>query len=150
MYHKILVAYDGSPDSCTALNQVADLGSSRSAIIVLLAVIDSLAIMLPVEGMCFANETQEAETQSFLNRGLVELRKLGLRGEALIRYGNPAEQIAISARETGADLVVVGHRDQGAVARWLNGSVGISVINHAPCSVLVAVQSRKVHRHSYL
>ena len=42
-------------------------------------------------------------------------------------------------REIGADLVVVGDREQTALARWWSGSVGQSLLAHAPCSVLVAV-----------
>jgi nucleotide-binding universal stress UspA family protein len=60
-----------------------------------------------------------------------------------VRYGNPAEQIARSAREMKADLIVVGHRDQSSLARWLNGSVGASILHHPPCSVLVAVKSEQ-------
>lgn len=61
------------------------------------------------------------------------------RYEWLTRYGNPA-----AAREMNADLIVVGHRDQGTLARWPNGSVGESILHHPPCSVLVAVKSEQM------
>ncbi|MBC7135778.1 MAG: universal stress protein, partial [Oceanibaculum nanhaiense] len=59
--------------------------------------------------------------------------------ETRLCAGNPAEEIGRMAREIGADLVVVGHREQSALARWWGGSVGASLLAHAPCSVLVAV-----------
>jgi hypothetical protein len=44
-----------------------------------------------------------------------------------------------------ADLIVLGHRDQEPLARWLNGSVGESILHHPPCSLLVAVKSRTIN-----
>ena len=40
--------------------------------------------------------------------------------------------------EIGANLVVVGHRSTGPLARWWFGSVGTYLIKHLHCSVLVA------------
>jgi len=52
----------------------------------------------------------------------------------------------LTAREMNADLIVVGHRDQGTLARWLNGSVGASILHHPPCSVLVAAKSEQMKK----
>ena len=41
------------------------------------------------------------------------------------------------AAEVSADLVVVGHRQQGALARWWRGSVGAYLMDHLQCSLLV-------------
>jgi len=79
-----------------------------------------------------------------LDAGARRLRGAGCTATSDVRYGNPAEQIVLSAREMKADLIVVGHRDQGSLARWLNGSVGASILHHPPCSVLVAVKSEQV------
>lgn len=38
----------------------------------------------------------------------------------------------------------VGHRDQGTLARWLNGSVGASILQRPPCGVLVAEKSEQI------
>jgi nucleotide-binding universal stress UspA family protein len=72
------------------------------------------------------------------------LQSVGCRGTNDVRYGNPAEQIALAAKEMKADLIVVGHRDQGTLSRWLNGSVGESILHYPPCSVLVAVKSAQM------
>ena len=42
-----------------------------------------------------------------------------------------------------ADLIVLGHRPKSALARWWQGgSVDGELVNHAPCSILVAVNPR--------
>ena len=49
-------------------------------------------------------------------------------------------EIAACARRIGANLIVVGHKHlDGWAARWWRGSVSRSLIDDAPCSVLVVI-----------
>jgi nucleotide-binding universal stress UspA family protein len=143
MYQKILLAFDGSPDASEALAQAKSLASMSGATVRLLAIIDPSENMLVVEGMSFVPDNRRFVTQSVLDAGVRRLQGAGCTVTNDVRYGNPAEQIVLSAREMNADLIVVGHRDQGTLARWLNGSVGASILHHPPCSVLVAVKSEQ-------
>ena len=133
MYQKFLLAYDGSPDGREALAQVRNLASMSGATVRLLAIIDPSENMLAVEGMSFVPDNQRFVVQSVLDAGVRRLQSVGCAATSDLKYGNPSEQIVLSAREMCADLIVVGHRDQGALARWLNGSVGASILHHAPC-----------------
>jgi nucleotide-binding universal stress UspA family protein len=147
MYRNILLAYDGSPDGCEALDQVAMLASMSAATVRLLAVIDMSPAMPPVEGMSFVPEREHSEIEQMLDEAKERLQRAGCMATNEVKHGDPAEQIVVSARESNADLIVLGHRDQGTLARWLNGSVGASVLHSPPCSVLVAVKSaRATHR----
>ena len=56
---------------------------------------------------------------------------------AHMRNGRPADEIAALAEELKAGLVVVGSRGAGPVKRLVTGSVSESVVNLAPCPVLV-------------
>jgi nucleotide-binding universal stress UspA family protein len=141
MCQKILVAYDGSPDAREALAQARNLVSVSEATVHLLAVIDPSENMLIVEGMSFIPDNQQFAAQSMLDAGVRRLQGIGCSATNDVRFGNPAEQIVLMAREMEADLIIVGHRDQGSLARWWNGSVGASMLHHPPCSVLVAVKS---------
>jgi nucleotide-binding universal stress UspA family protein len=51
--------------------------------------------------------------------------------------GSPQRAIVERAKEWGADLIVLGSHGYGFWSRALLGSVSTSVVNHAPCSVLV-------------
>ena len=99
-----------------------NLASVSGATVRLLAIIDPSENMLVVEGMSFISDNQRFATQSMLDAGMRRLRGVGCTATNDVMYGNPAKQIVLSAREMNADLIVVGHRDQGALARWLNGS----------------------------
>ena len=144
MYQNILLAYDGSPDGREALAQARNLASTSGATVRLLAIIDPSENMLVVEGMSFLPDNHRFVTQSVLDAGVRRLQRAGCTATNDVRYGNPAEQIVGAAREMNADLIVVGHRDQGTLARWLNGSVGASILHHPPCSVLIAVKSEQM------
>jgi nucleotide-binding universal stress UspA family protein len=56
---------------------------------------------------------------------------------AHLRCGQPADEIAATAREIGADLVLIGSRGLGPVRRLVLGSVSGTVVQHAPCPILV-------------
>jgi nucleotide-binding universal stress UspA family protein len=141
MYHKILLAFDGSPDGREALAQAGKLASVCGATVHLLAIIDPSESMLIVEAMSFIPDNQRFVIEAVLDEGVKRLRGAGCTAAGELKYGKPTEQIILFAREIDADLIVVGHRDQGTLVRWLNGSVGESILHEPPCSVLVAVKS---------
>jgi nucleotide-binding universal stress UspA family protein len=75
-------------------------------------------------------------------RKLVEqsVRKLieaGFTAEALCQLGKPAEEIVQVATKHHADLIVMGAKGLGAIARFLVGSVSTRVVHLSACSVLV-------------
>jgi nucleotide-binding universal stress UspA family protein len=147
MYQKILLAFDGSPDGREALSQAEKLASVCGAAVHTLAIVDPTENMLAVEGMSFITDDQRFVIQAVLDEGVKRLRGAGCTASSELKYGKPAEQIILSAREQNVDLIIVGHRDQGALARWLNGSVGESILHHPPCSVLVAVRNEQLARN---
>ncbi|WP_082747795.1 universal stress protein [Bradyrhizobium macuxiense] len=141
MYQRILLAFDGSPDGREALAQVEGLALSCGATVHLLAIVDRTESMPVVEAMSFVvSDAQRLAVQEVIDEGVRRLHGAGCSTVGALRYGRPSEQIVQVAREIGADLIVVGHRDQGTLARWLNGSVGETILHKPPCSVLVAVK----------
>ncbi|WP_456649797.1 universal stress protein [Bradyrhizobium sp. LM2.3] len=129
-----------------ALAQAEKLASVCGATVHLLAIIDLSESMIIVEGMSFVPDNQRFVLQTVLDEGVKQLGDAGCSAAGELKYGKPTEQIILSAREINADLIIIGHRDQGTLARWLSGSVGESILHRPPCSMLVAVRS--AHRGS--
>lgn len=142
MYHRIVLAYDGSEEGRAVLSQGADLARVCQARVLLLAVQTVPAGVAIGESIIPAEMAQEAtdEIQQSVEAGERRLKQQGLEVESRIARGEPVEQIAAAASEWRADLVVVGHRHQGRLARWWGGSVGRSLLSHAPCSLLIAIE----------
>ena len=76
-------------------------------------------------------------------RALVECAELAnfLHAEThLLAVGEPVEEICRLAKEQSVDLVVIGHNQNTSfAARWWKGSVGASLLDYSPCSILIAL-----------
>jgi nucleotide-binding universal stress UspA family protein len=143
VYKRILLASDGSIYGREALAQTKGLALSCGATVHLVAIIDQAESMSVGEAIAFvACEAERLAAQTVIDEGVRRLRDVGCSAIGDLRYGKPSEQIVLVGREIRADLIVIGHRDQGALARWLNGSVGESILHKPPCSVLVAVKPK--------
>jgi nucleotide-binding universal stress UspA family protein len=66
--------------------------------------------------------------------------------------GRPKEAIVDTAEQWPADLIVMGSHGRHGVGRFLLGSVSLSVLSQAPCSVAIvklpdgtAQDSRRAH-----
>ena len=65
------------------------------------------------------------------------LRELGVPGETVVLTGSAARVIVRYAATTKAELLVVGTHGRSGLGRLTLGSTAASVVEHAPCSVLV-------------
>ncbi len=66
-----------------------------------------------------------------------KLIKAGFTAEPVCQLGKPAEEIMKVASKQHADLIVMGAKGLGEIARFLLGSVSTRVVQHSSCSVLV-------------
>ncbi len=75
--------------------------------------------------------------RSMVEQSVRKLVKAGFTAEAVCQLGKPAEEIMKVASKHRADLIVMGAKGLGAIARFLLGSVSTRVVQHSSCSVLV-------------
>lgn len=140
MYRKILLCYDGSVEGRNALKDGADIAICMQTETHLLAIIRSLAGRTIPEGVSenlILLENQEAER--VLNEGVAWLKERGLEAHGHIAFGDPIAQIDATARSIGVDLIVVAHRRRSRLARWWSDAEDATLLDRAPCSILVAV-----------
>lgn len=137
MYSKVLLAYDGSIEGRRALREGAKLAQLFRAEVFLLAVVEHSPMMAPDAGLTIPIGLQTADYEAILAEGVSRLQALGFSPVSRLEMGDAGQKIADVAEEIEANLVVVGHRPQGPVARWF-GSVGSYLVKRLRCSVLVA------------
>lgn len=138
MFKKILLAYDGSPSSASALRHAADLAGRYGAELHLLGIVHTTGTT--TIGEAAANDAwgmEKDHIQQAMNLAAIELRKQGLDIVMEIRMGDPATEIMAYAGQIRAELAVVGHTGKGVFARWFEGSVGTELLNHLPCHLLI-------------
>jgi nucleotide-binding universal stress UspA family protein len=75
--------------------------------------------------------------EKLIEQSVRKLVKAGFTAEPVCQLGKPAEEIMKVASKQHADLIVMGAKGLGAVARFLIGSVSTRVVQHANCAVLV-------------
>jgi nucleotide-binding universal stress UspA family protein len=75
--------------------------------------------------------------EKLIEQSVRKLVKAGFIAEPVYRLGKPAEEIMKVASHQQADLIVMGAKGMGAIARFLLGSVSTRVVQHANCAVLV-------------
>lgn len=141
-YRKILLAYDGSQEGKRALLECCDLASFLQAEMCLLAVATMPPSLFLTEGFVPEEllEEEKKRTQSVLEEGIRSLRERGFNASGQVAVGEPVEEICRMAKQIGADLIVVGHNQKTSfAARWWKGSVGASLLDYAPCSILIAM-----------
>jgi len=140
MYKTIVMAYDGSSFSGAALahaSALADLTKAELHILSIASTSGSMAVAESLGGGDIWGQ-EEQELRERVEVTLKELSDQGLRVVGRVRCGDPADQIIAYAHEVKANLVVLGHVHKGALGRWLHGSVGVKLLDHLPCSLLVA------------
>ena len=137
MMKKILVAYDGSEPANKAFELALDLAGKYQAELFVLAVARPPEFGTEVEEEAII-ENSRRHFQQILKplHAKAEAAKVWTHFETAI--GHPAEQIIYHAENSGADLIVMGHRGKTLFERLLVGSVAKQVSAHAHCAVLIA------------
>lgn len=140
MFKKILLAFDGSAHCAPALRQGVDLARLAGAELHLLGIVITSGYMALAEGNGAIDvwAMERNNLQPALDAAVQEAAAQNVDAIAVIREGEPADEIAAYAQAIVADLIVLGHTGKGAFARWLEGSVGSRLLSNLPCSLLIA------------
>ncbi len=142
MYKRILMAYNGTHEGRTALFACAEIAAFAKAETHLLAVASMPSSMFLTEGFLPEEliEEEKKRMQEVLDEGLDTLKERDFVVSGHLAVGEPVEEISRLAAELKCDLIVLGHKQKHSfAARWWRGSVGASLLDYAPCSILVAI-----------
>jgi nucleotide-binding universal stress UspA family protein len=142
MYQRILMAYNGTREGRAALFACAEIAAFGKAETHLLAVASMPSSMFLTEGFLPEEliEEEKKRMQDVMDEGLATLKERGFSVSGHLSVGEPVEEICRLASELKSDLIVVGHRQkQSFAARWWRGSVGATLLDYSPCSVLIAI-----------
>ena len=145
-YQKILLAYNGSQEGKRALFECGEFAEFHHAETHLLAVASMPPSLFLTEGFVPEEllEEEKKRTQIVLDEGIRSLTEKGFKAAGHLAVGEPVEEICRLAKELQVDLIVLGHNQNTSVAaRWWKGSVGASLLDYSPCSLLIALSKPK-------
>lgn len=136
---KILIAVDGSVGADKAVRFASFLAEGKETDITLLNVQHSYntlnvkLVFSPEQIKAF----QEESAREVLDHAIELIDGSSMSVHPLFRTGDPGKEICAEAKESGADLIVMGHRGLSGVKRAIMGSVATHVLYEAPCPVLI-------------
>jgi nucleotide-binding universal stress UspA family protein len=140
VFRKVLLCYDGTAEGRRALRQGADVVMCMQSEAYLLAISqNAVASSIPEGVSAMLCEQEDARAQSLLDEGVQWLRDRGVTARGSLEFGRPVDCIPAIAEEVGADLVIVGHKERGPLARWWSEGDEATLLERLKCSILVAM-----------
>jgi nucleotide-binding universal stress UspA family protein len=128
---RILIAIDSSRASQCLLDEAAARPWPANTLFSIVNVVDLYYFAhLPA-----IVDNAHLEATALLREAANKLSRAGLKVNTEVLLGFPRNEIAEYAKKWEADLLMVGSHGQGAIARFLLGSVAQGVLRRAPCSV---------------
>ena len=135
---KILVAYDGSPNSLNALDQAVEMARHYNAGMFVVTVIPDVMHIIANETVKIPTEAKERSIK-MVEDVVQSIRKDGIDADGAVLIGDIATKLLKAAEENGCDLIVIGKRGLNNVDSFLIGSVTEKVVKHTNFSVWVVV-----------
>jgi nucleotide-binding universal stress UspA family protein len=140
MFHRILVACDGSPHAQRALADAIELAQVHRARLTLISVVPVPNVWLAGAPDLPADPggatSPEQECRLILDRAVATV-PADVPVTTLLKRGPAAAAILTAARDSRQDLIVMGSRGRGELRSLLLGSVSHSVLRSSPVPVLV-------------
>ena len=137
IFHKILVATDGSENSRMAAAEAIKIARAMGSALYALYVVDMSVLTSATVGEeeAFIYKTLESEGKKALDQ--IKSTANGISVDARVIEGKPASAIVDFAEKNGIDLIVVGSQGKSKIESLLLGSVADRIIRTAKCPVLV-------------
>jgi nucleotide-binding universal stress UspA family protein len=136
-FRGVLFPTDFTPESLVAAPYALSMAQENQARLILLHVMKEPEKPLTEE----AAQDAVSNVVRKLHEVVPAAAELWCRPEAVVQTGNPAEKILQTAKDHGADLIVLGLRDAKGhlgAATHLGRATAHKVVAHAACAVLTA------------
>ena len=117
-----------------ALEQTVD---AHTRLILLHAIASSASMSVDAVGLPYYDPSGALEVaEKMLRPWCEEARRNGVECHAIVREGNPTQQIAAAARQFFADRILLGTRSRGRLGKLLLGSVAEQVLRSVNLPVI--------------
>jgi nucleotide-binding universal stress UspA family protein len=118
----------------TAVALATLLGTKLTLVHVFEPPVSSYAAYAP--GLYFPTEELEVAAKTALDKAAARLRERMPNADAILEAGAPVRQILSTAKDTGADLIVMGTHGRRGISHVLLGSIAERTVRFSPVPVL--------------
>ncbi len=136
---RILVGIDGSEACLRALRYAAEVARAKNLSLDLVHVLAPVLLPPTVYEKAIAEiERQErAHADRVLTTALADIATMGVTTRRVTTTGNPVETLLSLATDDDVEMIAIGTKGRGAVARVLLGSVADQILHLSPKPVLI-------------
>ena len=131
---RILIAVDGSPASCEAVEFGVELAAEQDAAVTLVHVVPPMDV-IPVTAFGMGVGARPHVVSEEDRQPLVEAKAIaeqhGLGPTAKLLIGSAVDEIVACADDLDVDLIVIGSRGHGTLTSALLGSVSRGVLSES-------------------
>lgn len=148
-WQPIIAGVDGSPESLRAASlawRIARVADARCVLVYAVPEVWAPGGLAPLVNSPDMFDMLVSELRALLGRELGAEIPEAVWQSLVARPGRPGVVLDTVAREQGAELIVVGARHHGALARGLGGSTAHHLVRTAPAPVLVVGASSHAPR----
>jgi nucleotide-binding universal stress UspA family protein len=147
--HRLVVGFDGSAEAQRAVRFLARLEPRPGSVAILVSVMEPLWIPRPTRRLppsvraslrreAIRHEQKLANlARKRLDTAVSILKRAGWSARSELRAGAPLETLLAACTELHGDVLTVGARRAGGLARALLGSVATGALNHSRVPVLL-------------
>ncbi len=138
MFHKVLVALDGSAGAQRALQAALQIVHEQELDLWLVSVEEDLPRYVATRDE-FEAEKERANHYAIAIQEQAEhlAQQAGAQVHRAVLVGHPAKQIVDYAAKGGFDLLVIGHSGHSNLWGSFLGTNADKIVRHAPCTVMV-------------
>lgn len=126
MYQRILVPLENGKADAAILRHVTELAKQLGSEVLLLHVADGWAAR-NMEQLKLRESQEMKEDRAYLERMADELRKSGLKVEALLAAGDPAKEIAAAAEREQVDLIAMATHGHSLLGDVVHGTTATAL-----------------------
>jgi nucleotide-binding universal stress UspA family protein len=142
---KVLFATDGSQSAEQSIRWFSRMPFARHANCEVITVATAPSFgMMPNDVYEELIRLAKERASEWFQRAAVILKEAEISAVSITKVGQSADEITRYARESQADLVVMGAQGASQLTRLLVGSTTEVVVSHSPCSVLVVRNTVKL------
>lgn len=153
-FQKIIIAIDNSEACQSVFNHGLELAQQNQSVLMLFHSISSeffeeMIVPLPVQGLYpevatpmydlknMQLEKRIEDSINLLQSYTHKAKDVGIATEFDYKVGDAGKLLCKTAKNWGADLIIMGRRGRKGLTEVMLGSVSNYVLHNAPCSVLV-------------
>ena len=138
MFHKVLVALDGSAGARRALEAALQIVREQDLALWIVSVEEDLPRYVATQDEIDAErERADRYASSIQEQAATLAERQGTPAHREVLIGHPAKQIVDYAGRGGFDLLVIGHSGHSNLWGGFLGTNADKIVRHAPCTVMV-------------